>query len=145
MNFYETKMGHIFFEHQLPQLIGAVNALTAALAQHTPPAVLPVSADPGFLCELFFGDYEPEIYKVSPELQRFNRIVDQSHKSLTAALSRESMKRLEEYETALSERNLAVTEQAYKAGVRAAVQMILAGLSYPNVERPKETEAEHDG
>ena len=145
MNFYETKMGHIFFEHQLPQLTGAVNALTAALARHTLPAVLPVSADPGFLRELFFGDYEPEIYKVSPELQRFNRIVDQSHKSLTAALSRESMKRLEEYETALSERNLAVTEQAYKAGVRAAVQMILAGLSYPNVERPKETEAEHDG
>ena len=145
MNFYETKMGHIFFEHQLPQLIGAVNALTAALTRHTPPAVLPVSADPGFLRELFFGDYEPEIYKVSPELQRFNRIVDQSHKSLTAALSGESMKRLEEYETALSERNLAVTEQAYKAGVHAAVQMILAGLSYPNAERPKETGDEHDG
>lgn len=41
------------------------------------------------------------------------------------------MKLLEEYETAVSERNIAVTERAYEAGVRAAVQMIMAGLSRP--------------
>lgn len=39
------------------------------------------------------------------------------------------MAQLEEYETALSERNIAVTEQAYQAGIRVAVQMIVAGLS----------------
>ena len=48
-----------------------------------------------------------------------------------ATLSEDSMKLLEEYETAVSERNIAVTERAYEAGIRAAVQMIMAGLSRP--------------
>lgn len=142
MEFYQTQMGHIFFEHQIPQLIDAVNKLAASLAKPAPAAALPVSVDPKFLRDLFFGDYEPEIYKVSPELQRFNQTVDQAHKSLILTLSEDSIKQLEEYEAALSERNIAVTEQAYKAGVRAAVQMIVAGLSSPSMEQ--ETEAGHD-
>ena len=122
-------MGRAFFERHLPQLIYAVNALAAALSKPAPAAVLPVAADSNFLRDLFFGDYEPEIYKVSPELQRFNRAVDQAHTSLVATLPEDSMAQLEEYETALSERNIAVTEQAYQAGIRVAVQMIVAGLS----------------
>ncbi len=129
MEFYQTQMGRAFFERQLPQLIDAVNALAAALSKPIPAAVLPVSADPKFLRDLFFGDYEPEIFKVSPELQRLGQTVSQDYKALTATLSGDSMKLLEEYETALSERNIAVTEQAYQAGIRIAVQMIVAGLS----------------
>ena len=129
MEFYQTQMGRAFFERQVPQLIDAVNALAAALSKPAPAAVLPVAADSNFLRDLFFGDYEPEIYKVSPELQRFNRAVDQAHTSLVATLPEDSMAQLEEYETALSERNIAVTEQAYQAGIRVAVQMIVAGLS----------------
>ena len=132
MEFYQTQMGRAFFERQVPQLIDAVNALAAALSKPVPAAVLPVSADPNFLRDLFFGDYEPEIYMVSPELQRFNRAVDQAHTSLVATLPEGSVAQLEEYETALSERNIAVTEQAYQAyqaGIRVAVQMIVAGLS----------------
>ena len=32
MNFYETKMGHIFFNHQLPELIKALREIAAALS-----------------------------------------------------------------------------------------------------------------
>ena len=134
MEFYQTPMGRAFFERQLPQLIDAVNALAAALSKPVPAAVLLVSADPNFLRNLFFGDYEPEIFKVSPELQRLGQTVSQDYKALTATLSEDSMKLLEEYETALSERNIAMTEQAYQAGIRIAVQMIVAGLS-PSVSR----------
>ena len=129
MEFYQTQMVRAFFERQVPQLIDAVNALAAALSKPAPAAVLPVAADSNFLRDLFFGDYEPEIYKVSPELQQFNRAVDQAHTSLVATLPEDSVAQLEEYETALSERNIAVTEQAYQAGIRVAVQMIVAGLS----------------
>ena len=129
MEFYQTQMVRAFFERQVPQLIDAVNALAAALSKPASAAVLPVAADSNFLRDLFFGDYEPEIYKVSPELQRFNRAVDQAHTSLVATLPEDSVAQLEEYETALSERNIAVTEQAYQAGIRVAVQMIVAGLS----------------
>ena len=131
MEFYQTQMVRAFFERQVPQVIDAVNALAAALSKPAPAAVLPVAADSNFLRDLFFGDYEPEIYKVSPELQRFNRAVDQAHTSLVATLPENSVAQLEEYETALSERNIAVTEQAYQAGIRVAVQMIVAGLSPP--------------
>ena len=130
MEFYQTQMGRAFFERQVPQLIDAVNALAAALSEPV-PAALPVSADPNLLRDLFFGDYEPEIFKVSPELQRLGQTVSQDYKALTATLSEDSMKLLEEYETAVSERNIAVTERAYEAGIRAAVQMIMAGLSRP--------------
>jgi hypothetical protein len=133
MNFYETKMGHIFFEHQVPHLINALNTLTTLLTKPVPAVALPVSVDPKFLRDLFFGDYEPEIYKVSPELRKLNRTVAQDYKSLTATLPEDSIKQLEEYKAAVSARNIAVTEQAYKAGVHAAVQMILAGLSQPEV------------
>ena len=105
-----------------------MNALAAALSEPV-PAALPVSADPNLLRDLFFGDYEPEISKVSPELQRVGQTVSQDDKALTATLSEDSMKLLEKYETAVSERNIAVTERAYEAGIRIAVQMIVAGLS----------------
>ena len=47
MNFHETKMGRIFFEHQLPQLIQSIQRLTAALDKPTQALTLPVEADPG--------------------------------------------------------------------------------------------------
>ena len=68
-----------------------MNALAAALSEPV-PAALPVSADPNLLRDLFFGDYEPEISKVSPELQRVGQTVSQDDKALTATLSEESMK-----------------------------------------------------
>lgn len=144
MDFHKTKMGHTFFERQLPQLINAINTLAAAASKPVPPAALPVAADPQFLSDLFFGNYEPEVYKVSPELQRLNRAVSQARNSLAQSLPQESLTKLEDYETALSERNIAVTEQAYKAGVHAAVQMILAGLSGPGAVPPGETRPMHE-
>lgn len=68
MNFHDTQMGRNFFEHQLPQLIEAIQALTAALDRPTQTITLPVSAEADFLHDLFLGDYEPEIFKASPKI-----------------------------------------------------------------------------
>ncbi len=131
MNFHETRMGRIFFESQLPQLIHAINCLTTALSRPVPPVVLPAAADPKFLDSLFFGSYEPEIYRVTPESRQLGRTVDLAHKALTEVLSEEGRERLVDYEAAMSKRNTAVMELAYESGVRVAVQMIVAGLSHP--------------
>lgn len=131
MNFYETKMGRIFFEHHVPQLINAVNALTAVLSRPTQTADLSLAADPKFLRDLYFGSYEPGVYKVSPEIRQLDRAVSLAHEALSEMLSEEGHKSLDAYEAALSERNTAVIEQAYESGVRIAVQMIVAGLSQP--------------
>ena len=128
MQFYETKMGHAFFEHQVPQLITAVEKLAAALSRPSLPITVP-EADPKFLHDLFFGSYEPEVYQVTPEIQQLGRAVSSAHVALAETLSEEGQRRLDAYEKALSERNAAVTELAYESGVRATVQMIVAGLS----------------
>ena len=130
MQFYETKMGRNFFEHQVPQLIAAVEKIAAAISKTVPPAILPAEADPKFLHSLFFGSYEPEVYQVTPESQQLGKAVSAAHDALKETLSEEGQKRLDVYEKALTERKAAVTELAYESGVRAAVQMILAGLSH---------------
>jgi len=138
MNFHEAKMGHSFFEHQVPQLIKAVNALTAALSKPAPAVDLPVSPDPKFLDSLFFGRYQPEVYEVSSEGRRLNHAINLAHKALMETLPEHCRERLEAYEAALSERNTAVAELAYESGVRVAVQMIMSGLSRPATEVKEE-------
>lgn len=130
MQFHETRMGHVFFEHQVPQLIAAVENLAAALSRPASAAALP-EADPKFLHDLFFGRYEPEVYQVAPEIKQLGRIVTEAHDALAETLSEEGLRRLDAYEKALSAQNAAVTELAYESGVRVAVQMIVAGLSRP--------------
>ena len=39
MNFYETKMGHIFFNHQMPELIRTLQEIATALSKPAPAAV----------------------------------------------------------------------------------------------------------
>ena len=77
MRFYETKMGCAFFEHQVPQLITAVEKLAAALSRPVLSVTVP-EADPKFLHDLFFGKYEPEVYQVTPEIQQLGRAVSMS-------------------------------------------------------------------
>ena len=135
MQFYETKMGRNFFEHQVPQLIAAIEKVAAAIPRSAPPALLPAEADPKFLHNLFFGSYEPEVYLVTPEIQQLSRTVSNAYHALKGTLSEEGLKRLEVYEKALSERNAVVTELSYESGVRVAVQMIMAGLFIPPVQK----------
>lgn len=138
MDFHETRMGHNFFEHQLPELIEALNRLSATLSGPVPASGLPVSPDPKFLHDLYFGRYEPEVFEVRMENRQLNQAVSQARKALAETLPKESEKKLEVYEAALSERNAGLTELAYESGVRAAVQMIMAGLSLPVPPVPSE-------
>jgi len=131
-------MGYIFFEHQVPQLIKAVNALTAALSTPASAVNLLVSPDPKFLDSLFFGRYQPEFYEVSSESRRLNHAINLAHKALVETLPEHCREKLEGYEAALSERNTAMAELAYESGIRVAVQMIVAGLSQPITENKEE-------
>ena len=131
MDFHETRMGQNFFEYQLPKLIEALNRLSTTLPSLVAAPKLPVSPDPKFLHDLYFGRYEPEVFKVQLENRQLSQAVSQARKALAETLPEECEKKLEAYEAALSERNADLTELAYESGVRAAVQMIMAGLSQP--------------
>ena len=135
MNFHETRMGHAFFEHQLPQLIHAIQALTAALDRPAQLVTLPVEGDPEFLSELYFGNYEPGIFKSTPEGDSLVQKLNDAYDVLVETLSKESCDRLDHYLEIAADRSAADARLAYESGYRTAVQMIVAGLSRPDIRK----------
>nr|WP_303041058.1 DUF6809 family protein [Enterocloster clostridioformis] len=131
MNFHETKMGSIFFNQQLPELIGALREIAAVLSKPAPAAIpLADMGTPDFLHNLFYGNYEPDIYGCVTVPSRLDQNVKEAEKALLPALG-QSKKLFEQYQRAVSERNSAVAEQSYCCGYRTAVQMIVSGFAMP--------------
>lgn len=135
MNFYETRMGRTFFEHQLPQLINAIQTLTAALNRPAQQVTMPVEGDPEFLSELYYGNYEPGIFKSTPEGDRLLQKLNDAYDAFAETLSKESRDRLDRYLEIAAARSATDARLAYESGFRTAVQMIVAGLSRSNIRK----------
>lgn len=129
MDFQDTRMGHAFFEHQLPQLIQSIQALTTALNRPVQAIRLPVEPDPEFLSELYYGNYEPGIFEQTSEAKELNQAVNQAYQALVKTLPEQGREHLEAYLDAAANRNTADIKRAYESGFHTAVQMIIAGLS----------------
>ena len=124
-------MGSIFFNQQLPELIGALREIAAVLSKPAPAAIpLADMRTPDFLHNLFYGNYEPDIYGCVTVPSRLDQNVKEAEKALLPALG-QSKKLFEQYQRAVSERNSAVAEQSYCCGYRTAVQMIVSGFAMP--------------
>lgn len=131
MNFHETRIGHDFFEHQVPQLIQAIQALTAALDKPAQAVTLPVEADPEFLSRLYLGEYESAPFQQTPEGAELTRAVNMAFKEIEAALPVGYHEKLAKYQDTLNRREGVDLQMAYESGFCTAVQMIMAGLSRP--------------
>ena len=129
MSFHDTVMGHRFFEHQLPQLIQSIQSLTTALAKPPQTAILPVEADPEFLSELYFGNFECGVFKQTAEPNELEQAVKRAYNALAETLPERNREELEAYLDAAAERNSDNMRRAYESGFRTAVQMIMAGMS----------------
>lgn len=140
MNFHDTKMGHTFFEHQLPQLIQAIQTLTAALDKPVQSVVLPVEADPEFLSRLYMGEYESAPFRQTPEGVEITRAVNAAHEELEAVVPESCHEKLMKYQDTLTMREGVDLRMAYESGFRTAIQMIAAGLSQ---SKPGQTEPNH--
>lgn len=144
MNFHETRMGHTFFEHQIPQLISALQELTTAISQEKAPPVfrLPVDVPSDFLKELYYGNFEPDMEQDATQLREYNKPVMECHKRLKEVLAPEVWAQVEEYRHALDSRNSFEIEQAFETGFRSAVRLITAGLSVPPSEKIEQKRTE---
>lgn len=131
MNFHDTKMGHLFFEHQLPQLIHTIQTLTTALNKPVHAVTLSSEADPDFLSDLYYGNYEPDIFFQDSESREYTRSINAAYDALRVVLSEDKLKKVDNYVQALKLRDDADMERAYESGFRTAVQMIVAGLARP--------------
>ena len=169
MNFYETKMGSIFFNSQIPKLIRALQDIASALSKPvtatnpdgmafpkpttvTNPdgAVLPKPvpainmdgmADPDFLHDLLYWMYETEVFGNRAQLASFDADVTQAEGLLMPALA-QSRELFEQYQSAVSRRNDAEIERAFCSGYRAGANAFLNGLFAP---QPQQTGGARDG
>lgn len=140
MNFHKTRMGHIFYEHQLPQLIQAIQALTTAPDKPTQAVALPVEADPEFLSRLYLGEYESAPFQQTSEGAELTRAVSMAHEELAAALPESCHEKLMQYQDTLTLREGVDMQRAYESGFRTAIQMMAAGLARP---KAGQTEPDH--
>lgn len=132
MNFYETQMGRRFFDAQLPNLIRALEQIAVALAKPAAPTyTLPIKPDPDFLRDLYYGDYEPSVFREDGRHAELNHAVSAAEVALRNELraNNAALTAFDAYQHAQAERNGAVIEQAFESGYQTAVQMIMAGLN----------------
>lgn len=83
--------------------------------------------DKDFLQNLYYGNYEAEKYQETEPIKPLTREVIRTETALRRHLMPQETQLFEDYYQAVTLRNDAVAEQAYEAGFRTAVQMILAG------------------
>lgn len=140
MNFYETKMGSIFFNSQLPKLISALQDIASALSKPAPaapdgtalfnpiPAIkMDDMAEPNFLHDLLYWMYETDVFGNRAQLASFDADVTQAEGLLMPALA-QSRELFEQYQSAVSRRNDAEIERAFCCGYRAGANALLNGL-----------------
>lgn len=131
MNFYETVAGKRFFESQLPKLISALQEIAQGV--HQAPSVIPLPLDaPDILHDLFYGQYEP--YFEGPnkeEYQKASRAISAYLEELRMELPTELFAKVEHLFDLSEDRASIEREQAFCAGYRCAVQLLLCGLRAP--------------
>lgn len=129
MNFHETVAGHRFFEHQLPGLIKAIQGVTDALSQPQPMIQVPTPNTDTFLHDLFYGQYEPDIWSSSPQSLTYDRAIKAHQTRMRETLSPELWELAEEYRKLLDERYSFQAEKSFESGYVTAMKMITAGLA----------------
>lgn len=131
MNFYETRLGQHFFNVQLPKLTEALENVASALSHPTPSIKPPNMDDPDFLSNLYYNLFDPDQYQPLEKMKSINKLASQSEKALREELTPHGLQLLDAYETNTFARGDMLSELAFEAGFRMAVQMILAGVSNP--------------
>ena len=132
MNFFETQAGYHFFQYKVPRITKALEDIAEALSKIQPVNNTDTTQDKTLLHRLFYGSYDPELYQSNEQIILLNRQVSQAEKALRETLSSVSDDLLDAYQRADQIRDDEVSAQAYAAGFRTAVQMILSGCMTPH-------------
>lgn len=129
MNFHETVAGHRFFEHQLPGLIKAIQGVADALSRPQPMIQLPTGNDEKFLHDLFYGEFEPDIWSGSQQNRKYDRAIKEHQVKMREMLSPDLWELAGEYRKLLEDRHLFELEKSFETGYATAIKMITAGLA----------------
>ncbi|RFZ77599.1 hypothetical protein DS742_17440 [Lacrimispora amygdalina] len=129
MQFYETQMGHQFFNQQLPALTSALQRIAGTLERPVAALRLPVDVPPNYLKDLFYGNLEPDQQLNSTAIRQDTKEVIALQDQLRERLSAEDWALVEALQQRLQYRSTKETEKAFQTGFCTATQMLAAGLS----------------
>lgn len=130
MNFHETRYGARFFDGQLPKLISALEGISSALKAPTPVYQLKEEVPEGFLADLYHGNYNPSSGRNNGERRELTQEILACQKKLRSEVSPDTWDAIDRYVSLLNGRNVYDREQAFAAGFRSAMTMLVAGLSH---------------
>ena len=130
MNFHETVMGRRFFEGQLPQLITSLTEIAAAMKTPQPVVQFDTETEPQkFLVQLYYSTFDPETAPDRDIHDFYNHAISQMQEEIKCAVSQELWQKIEHTYTTIATRTASEREQAYAAGFRTAMRMIVSGLT----------------
>lgn len=145
MNFYDTKLGDIFFNAQLPALIDALKQIADALDKPA-PAPIKLSADvpPDYLTELYYGNLDLSMKIDSDELRQHTRDAIGIQEKLKDRLSAEDWELVTQLTTLIGNRACDESAKSFQAGFCTAIQMVTAGLSGTGITNAEAGGDAHD-
>lgn len=131
MQFYETKMGHQFFQVQLPALLSALQQIAAALEQSPGTVRLSPEVPADYLSDLYYGNLEPDKEINNDVIRRCTKEIIDMQEEIKQQLSPEEFAQVEKLTMKIEQRACEETDAAFQTGFRTAMQMVVAGLSIP--------------
>lgn len=139
MNFHETKMGHEFYGRTVPRIVKALEEIAKSLDKPTPAVGLPCACEipANFLAELYQGNYDPSGEPDTEAVSRCSAEILANETELQAAVSPDIWEQIDHTLSLMNKRGDEQREQAFAAGYRTAMMMIMAGLTRPGGESPE--------
>lgn len=131
MNLHETQMGREFYGKTVPRIARALEQIAKSLDKPAPAAGLPFACEvpADFLSELYQGNYDPSGEPDTDEISRCSAEILANETALRAAVSPDIWEQIDHTFSLMNKRGDRQREQAFAAGYRTAMMMVMAGLS----------------
>jgi len=133
MNFHETKMGHDFYEGTVPRVVKALETIAKRLDTLPAAIVLPDTCEvpANFLAELYQGGYDPSGEPDTEDVARCTAEIMAAEDALRAAVPPDIWAQTDRTLSLVNKRGDRQREQAFAAGFRSAMMLVMAGLTRP--------------
>lgn len=131
MNFRETQMGYEFYGKTVPRIAKALEQVAKSLDKTALVAGLPYACEvpADFLSELYQGNYDPSDEPDTDEGSRCSAEILANETALRAAVPPDIWEQIDHTFSLMNKRGDGQREQAFAAGYRTAMMMVMAGLS----------------
>lgn len=131
MDFYETRMGQEFYTNTAPRIAKALEDIAKSL--NAPAPVIQLSRDipEDFLTDLYLGNYDPSDEPEPEEVAACTAEIIANETALRKVVSPDIWNLIDRTSTLLHKKGDILQAQAFAAGFRCAMTMLVVGLAKP--------------